>query len=125
MPVLLLLGGVLLGATLALAAVTGAIWLQTARALRRSRPGVRPGRPRRAPASRTTGKRGPLMQQRAYPNRLGLDPDPPQLPHLHLQSGVWSASCPTCGYRLATSRSQTRAERRGRRRTCPICREEG
>jgi hypothetical protein len=38
MPALLVLGGVLLGATLALAAVTGSIWFQTARALRRPRP---------------------------------------------------------------------------------------
>ena len=36
--------------------------------------------------------------------------------------GRWIAACPTCGCQLATTRSQRRAERTGRRRRCPVCR---
>jgi hypothetical protein len=50
----------------------------------------------------------------------GLDGEPPAL---HLLAGRWVASCPTCGYQLATARSQARAERRGARRVCPVCQE--
>jgi hypothetical protein len=64
------------------------------------------------------------MRLQPYPTRLGLEPAPPEEPHLHRCAGVWSASCPTCGYPLAVSRSQHRAHRRGRRRTCPVCRQE-
>jgi hypothetical protein len=46
---------------------------------------------------------------------------PPSEPALHLLHGRWVASCPACGYQLASSRSQKRCDRRGRRRTCPIC----
>jgi hypothetical protein len=42
-------------------------------------------------------------------------------PALHLLAGWWVASCPTCGFQLATARSQARCERRSRHRTCPIC----
>jgi hypothetical protein len=44
-------------------------------------------------------------------------------PALHLLAGRWVASCPGCGYQLAAARSQARAERRGRRRVCPVCHE--
>jgi hypothetical protein len=63
------------------------------------------------------------------------DPDP-AIPHpaedgsaldghqpaaLHLLAGLWVASCPTCGFQLASATSQARAERRSRRRRCPVC----
>jgi hypothetical protein len=47
-----------------------------------------------------------------------LDSDQPAL---HLLAGRWVASCPTCGFQLATARSQARCERRGARRVCPVC----
>ena len=50
----------------------------------------------------------------------GLDGEPAAL---HLLAGRWVASCPTCGFQLATARSQARAERRGARRVCPVCTE--
>jgi hypothetical protein len=50
-----------------------------------------------------------------------LDGDQPAA--LHLLAGRWVASCPTCGFQLATAASQARAERRSRRRTCPVCHE--
>jgi hypothetical protein len=49
-------------------------------------------------------------------------PTHPQ-PALHLLHGLWVASCPLCGFELATARSQARAERRGRHRVCPVCHE--
>jgi hypothetical protein len=55
------------------------------------------------------------MHPQPYPTR-------PQ-PALHLLHGLWVASCPSCGFELATARSQTRCERRSRRRTCPVCQE--
>ena len=42
-------------------------------------------------------------------------------PALHLLAGRWVASCPTCGFQLASAASQARVERRSRRRTCPVC----
>jgi hypothetical protein len=45
-------------------------------------------------------------------------------PALHLLAGRWVASCPTCGFQLATARSQARCERRAARRLCPVCRED-
>jgi hypothetical protein len=44
-------------------------------------------------------------------------------PALHLLAGQWVASCPACGFQLASAASQARAERRSRRRTCPVCHE--
>jgi hypothetical protein len=46
-----------------------------------------------------------------------------QPPALHLLAGRWVASCPSCGFQLASARSQQRAERRGARRVCPVCHE--
>jgi hypothetical protein len=46
-----------------------------------------------------------------------------QLPALHLLAGWWVASCPTCGFQLASARSQARAERRAARMRCPVCHE--
>jgi hypothetical protein len=61
------------------------------------------------------------------PTTAGLEDDSPGLdgdqPALHLLAGRWVASCPTCGFQLATARSQARCERRGRQRTCPGCTE--
>ena len=55
------------------------------------------------------------MHPAPYPTR-------PQ-PALHLLHGLWVASCPVCGFELATARSQARAERRSRQRACPVCNE--
>jgi hypothetical protein len=44
---------------------------------------------------------------------------------LHYLAGRWIASCPTCGYELATSRSQARVERKAKATTCPICYQAG
>jgi hypothetical protein len=43
---------------------------------------------------------------------------------LHLLAGLWVASCPACGFQLASAQSQARAERRSRHRTCPVCEQE-
>jgi hypothetical protein len=48
----------------------------------------------------------------------GLGGEPPAL---HLLAGRWVASCPTCGFQLATARSQARCERRAAHRVCPVC----
>jgi predicted RNA-binding Zn-ribbon protein involved in translation (DUF1610 family) len=66
------------------------------------------------------------MQPQAYPTRKGT-PTPPAAPAaaLHLLHGLWVASCPTCGFQLASARSQARCERRAARRRCPVCHLEG
>jgi hypothetical protein len=46
-------------------------------------------------------------------------------PALHLLGGTWIASCPTCGFQLATARTQPRCERRAARRRCPVCHQDG
>jgi hypothetical protein len=57
----------------------------------------------------------------AHPEEGGsaLDDEPPAA--LHLLAGRWVASCPTCGFQLASATSQARCERRSRHRTCPVC----
>jgi hypothetical protein len=57
----------------------------------------------------------------ARPEDRGLALDGDQPPALHLLAGRWIASCPVCGFELATATSQARAERRSRHRTCPVC----
>jgi hypothetical protein len=57
----------------------------------------------------------------AHPKDVRADPDQPAA--LHLLADRWVASCPTCGFQLATARSQQRCERRSRQRTCPVCHE--
>ena len=52
--------------------------------------------------------------------RVGLEDQPVAL---HLDCGVWRASCTGCGYELAEGRRQDRVERKARTRHCPICRE--
>jgi hypothetical protein len=55
---------------------------------------------------------------------LHSSPTRPQFqPALHLLHGLWVASCPACGFQLASARSQPRVERRARRRSCPVCHE--
>jgi hypothetical protein len=44
-------------------------------------------------------------------------------PALHLLAGWWVASCPTCGFQLASARSQAHCERRAVRIRCPVCHE--
>jgi hypothetical protein len=58
-----------------------------------------------------------MMHPSPYPTR----PQPRPEPALHLLGGIWIASCPTCGFQLATARTQPRAERRAARRVCPVC----
>jgi hypothetical protein len=70
------------------------------------------------PASRTKGSEDPPMHPTPYPTH------PQPAPALHLLAGRWVASCPTCGFQLASARSQARCERRATRRTCPVCRED-
>jgi hypothetical protein len=57
----------------------------------------------------------------AHPTDDGLELD--GQPALHLLAGWWVASCPSCGFQLASARSQARCERRATRRTCPVCTE--
>jgi hypothetical protein len=64
------------------------------------------------------------MHPTPYPIRRGTPTPPAAFPALHLLNGQWVASCPTCCYQLATARTQARAERRGHRRTCPVCYQE-
>jgi len=56
-----------------------------------------------------------MVHARSYPTA------PHPAPALHLLHGRWVASCPSCGFQLASSRSQAVCDRRGSRRTCPIC----
>jgi hypothetical protein len=42
-------------------------------------------------------------------------------PALHLLAGLWVASCPACGFQLASAHSQARCERRAARQICPVC----
>jgi hypothetical protein len=49
--------------------------------------------------------------------------DSEQEPALHLLAGRWVASCPACGYQLATAGSQARCERRAAHCRCPVCHE--
>jgi hypothetical protein len=51
---------------------------------------------------------------------LAIDARPPAL---HLLAGRWVASCPTCGFQLASAQSQARCERRAARTRCPVCHE--
>jgi predicted RNA-binding Zn-ribbon protein involved in translation (DUF1610 family) len=44
---------------------------------------------------------------------------------LHLLAGLWLASCPDCGFELASSRDQARCERAAARRRCPVCHQDG
>jgi hypothetical protein len=45
-------------------------------------------------------------------------------PALHLLAGRWVASCPACGFQLASAQSQARCECRAARTRCPVCHED-
>jgi hypothetical protein len=53
----------------------------------------------------------------------GPSVDDERPPALHLLAGRWVASCPACGFQLASAQSQARAERRAARMSCPVCHE--
>jgi hypothetical protein len=58
----------------------------------------------------------------AMPNPEDGDPARDhQQPALHLLAGWWVASCPACGFQLASARSQARCERKAARMRCPVC----
>jgi hypothetical protein len=42
---------------------------------------------------------------------------------LHLDCGIWRASCPGCGYELAEGKRQDLVERKAARQPCPVCQE--
>ena len=69
------------------------------------------------------------MRAQPYPTTTTSQPttpaQPAPAPALHLLHGLWVASCPSCGFQLATARSQQRCERRGARRVCPVCHQDG
>jgi hypothetical protein len=57
------------------------------------------------------------------PEDRGPALDDARPPALHLLAGLWVASCPTCGFQLASAQSQARCERRAARTRCPVCTE--
>ena len=59
----------------------------------------------------------------AMPAIQEREPALDEQPALHLLAGLWVASCPACGFQLASARSQARCERRAARTTCPVCHE--
>jgi hypothetical protein len=59
----------------------------------------------------------------AVPAPQDHEPAREEQPALHLLAGWWVASCPTCGFHLASARSQARCERRVARMRCPVCHE--
>ena len=73
-----------------------------------------------AAAAAITHHRCDPDQAITHPQEAGpeLDGEPPAL---HLLAGRWVASCPSCGFQLATARSQDRCERRAAHRVCPVC----
>jgi hypothetical protein len=62
------------------------------------------------------------MRPQPYPTTTSTSqPTSSRPPALHLLHGLWVASCPTCGFQLASARSQARAEQRAARTRCPVC----
>jgi hypothetical protein len=59
----------------------------------------------------------------AGPEDRGPSVDDERPPTLHLLAGQWVASCPTCGFQLASAQSQPCCERRATRTRCPVCHE--
>jgi hypothetical protein len=57
----------------------------------------------------------------ALPAVQDREPALEEQPALHLLAGWWVASCPACGFQLASARSQARCERRAARMRCPVC----
>jgi hypothetical protein len=69
------------------------------------------------------------MRSQPYPTATTsqpatTEPSRPE-PALHLLHSIWVASCPTCGFQLASARTQERCERRAARRVCPVCHQDG
>jgi hypothetical protein len=56
-----------------------------------------------------------------HEHRIPIQPEPA----LHLLTGIWVASCPTCRFQLTAARTQERVERRAAGRVCPVCRLDG
>ena len=66
------------------------------------------------------------MRTQPYPTTSSQPATPARpAPALHLLHRLWVASCPSCGFQLATARSQQRCEQRGARRLCPVCHQDG
>jgi len=67
------------------------------------------------------------MHTQPYPTTSSSQPAATRTPApaLHLLHGMWVASCPSCGFQLATARTQERCERRAARRLCPVCHQDG
>jgi hypothetical protein len=68
------------------------------------------------------------MQPQPYPTATTSQPattEPLPPPALHLLHRLWVASCPTCGFQLATARTQERCEQRAARGVCPVCHQDG
>jgi hypothetical protein len=66
------------------------------------------------------------MRSQPYPTTTSRPTTPaPPAPALHLLHGTWVASCPSCGFQLASARTQERCEQRAARRTCPVCHQDG
>jgi hypothetical protein len=63
------------------------------------------------------------MHTESYPTQptTPVPTVPAPEPALHLLGGIWIASCLTCGYQLASARTQERCERRAGGRVCPVC----
>ena len=59
------------------------------------------------------------------PEEHGVSIDDVRPPELHLLAGLWVASCPACGFQLASARSQAHCERRAARQVCPVCHQDG
>ena len=69
------------------------------------------------------------MQAQPYPTTptsqpASTAPSPPT-PAMRVLHGLWVASCGSCGFQLASARTQDRCERRARRRVCPVCHQDG
>jgi hypothetical protein len=65
------------------------------------------------------------MRAQPYPTTASQPATGPPPPALHLLHGFWVASCPSCGFQLATARTQQRCEQRAARRLCPVCHQDG
>jgi hypothetical protein len=65
------------------------------------------------------------MRTQPYPTTASQPAGSPPPPALHVLHGMWVASCPSCGFQLATARTQERCERRAARRVCPVCHQDG
>jgi hypothetical protein len=65
------------------------------------------------------------MHPQPYPTATTNQSASSPPPVLRLLHRLWVASCPTCGFQLASARTQERCERRAARRVCPVCHQDG